>query len=398
MIDDNGNFRFGNRARTRGDIEKEILKYCEKHSVTFDVAWKNMWQEKIFVSALGAPYDLSIEENRDIELKRALLYAVRFDAQSSDLKRKCRKELEVDNDKEIDSKRHDVEFSSALQLCTALETSIYRVYEYYKYGMSEKEKVNYLEQSKEVMIMAHMDAQRCEMNLPLVEARFSAYAAELIRPACGREVIYNKNGFQGVKYRKKLVKKYKELVRSYFSHNAYVVSKSVMIFIPSNLCYKYNFGMGCEHSENCSNESKWHVWLTHWCLKCGSQAIAYSKEKEKKHPYVACKHFRATWAPTVKDYNWENKKYDRPDMDKLIERRNNLRINSQRGRGGRGGPKGRGTRGRGRGYGRGKRFDYGGYDWDYHGDSNNSTPRGAPSGRGRGRGKPKEPKQEQQTE
>ena len=40
MIDENGNFRYGNRAKTRGDVEKDILKYCEKHNVTFDVAWK----------------------------------------------------------------------------------------------------------------------------------------------------------------------------------------------------------------------------------------------------------------------------------------------------------------------------------------------------------------------
>ena len=63
--DEEGTFRLGARAMARGDVERKILEYCKKQKLPFDVAFQRMWKEKQFTTALGTPFDLSIEENRD---------------------------------------------------------------------------------------------------------------------------------------------------------------------------------------------------------------------------------------------------------------------------------------------------------------------------------------------
>ena len=95
FTDEHGNFVGGRRAKTRGDVEKEILKYCERKKLPFDIAYKEMWDEKRFTSALGAPYDLSIDENLDFELHRAFLAATKYDAHGTDLQRKFKQLLEI---------------------------------------------------------------------------------------------------------------------------------------------------------------------------------------------------------------------------------------------------------------------------------------------------------------
>ena len=105
FTDENGNFVLGRRARTRGDVEKDILDYCKRKGLAFDIAFKKMWDEKLFTSSLGAPYDLSVDENLDFELHRAFLFGTRFDAHGTDLQRKFKQLLGVDFGKELDSKR-----------------------------------------------------------------------------------------------------------------------------------------------------------------------------------------------------------------------------------------------------------------------------------------------------
>ena len=184
MLDEDGNSSivFGHRAKAKGDVEKDILKYCEKNGVPFDMAYTKLWENKFFQQSLGIPYDLSIEENLEGELNRALLAAAKHDVHSSDLKRKYKKLLKVDVGKELDSKKQDVEFTSGLQICTAVHASLDRVFQYYKHDMSEKEKLNYCNEMNEVMLKVHMDVQRYEKNLKLVESRMRAFVAEVMRP------------------------------------------------------------------------------------------------------------------------------------------------------------------------------------------------------------------------
>ena len=104
FTDENGNFVGARLAKTRGDVEKEILKYCEQKSLPFDIAFKEMWDDKRFTSALGAPYDLTVEDNSDFELHRAFLVSAKYDAHSSDLQRKFKQMLQVETGKELDSK------------------------------------------------------------------------------------------------------------------------------------------------------------------------------------------------------------------------------------------------------------------------------------------------------
>ena len=103
-----------------------------------------------FTTALGTPYDLSIEENRDLQLKRAYLDAIKLDSQYSDLKDKFKELLEVETGKELDSKRKDVEFSSALQLTIAFQCSLRMFFNYFKFGMSQGDKEKYLEEAQTI--------------------------------------------------------------------------------------------------------------------------------------------------------------------------------------------------------------------------------------------------------
>ena len=261
FTDENGNFIVGRRARARGDVEKEILKYCERKHLPFDIAFKQMWDEKLFTTALGAPYDLSVEENIDFELHRAFLFATRFDAQGSDLQRKFKKLLKVETGKELDSKKNDIEFTSGAQVCAAVDASLYRVYEYYKHDMSEKEKLDYLEQKNQVMLKVHMDVQRHNKNLEFLTSRMRAFTSKVIDPGHGRIVEVNLNGQENNVYDKKLNNVYVKLVRNYLNHNAFVLSKVKMLFIPAGACILFNLGLNCEHSKNCTKESQWHVFF-----------------------------------------------------------------------------------------------------------------------------------------
>ena len=163
--DEEGTWSFGTRAMARGDVERKILEYCKKNKLPFDVAFQKMWKEKQFTTALGAPYDLSIEENRDLQLKRAYLSAIKLDSQYSDLKEQFKTLLGVENGKELDSKRKDVEFSSALQLTIAFQCSLRTFFQYFKFDMSQGDKEKYLEQAQTIMLTLQLDLQRYPQQL-----------------------------------------------------------------------------------------------------------------------------------------------------------------------------------------------------------------------------------------
>ena len=163
--DEEGTWSFGARAMARGDVERKILEYCKKNKLPFDVAFQKMWKEKQFTTALGTPYDLSIEENRDLQLKRAYLSAIKLDSQYSDLKEQFKTLLDVENGKELDSKRKDVEFSSALQLTIAFQCSLRTFFQYFKFDMSQGDKEKYLEQAQTIMLTLQLDLQRYPQQL-----------------------------------------------------------------------------------------------------------------------------------------------------------------------------------------------------------------------------------------
>ena len=399
FTDENGNFVGGRRAKTRGDVEKEILKYCERKSLPFDIAYKEMWDDKMFTSALGAPYDLSIDENLDFELHRAFLAATKYDAHGTDLQRKFKQLLDVEAGKELDSKKSDVTFSSSAQICLAVDTSLHRVYQYYKHDMSEKDRLKYLEQKSEVMLKVHMDAQRYNTNLELLKSRMRAFTTAIMDPSKGRTVLINLNGKQDRTYDKDINSVYKQLVRNYLTHNAYVVTSVKMLFVPANACILFNLGLNCEHSKNCTDESKWHVFFTHWCIPCGPQNLN-EYDEGKVHPLVSCKSFRATWMPCILDSQWQTRAYTRPDMPKMIKARQEKMAQKGGRRGGKGGSRGRGSRG---GYGRGNGSSIAHSDTSFNGASSTADGRGKWPGndqgargqqKGRGRGKKQEPKQE----
>ena len=402
FTDENGNFVMGRHAKTRGDVEKEILKYCERKKLPFDIAFKEMWDDKLFTSALGAPYDLSINDNLDFELHRAFLVATRYDVHSTDLQRKFKQLLKVESGKELDTKKSDVEFYSGDQICLAVDTSLHRVYQYYKHDMSEADRLKYLEQKSEVMLKVHMDAQRYQTNLELLKSRMRAFTTAIMDPAKGRTVLISVDGEQRREYDKDLDVIYKQLVRNYLTHNAYVVTTVKMVYLPAKACILFNLGMNCPHSKNCTIESKWHVFFTHWCFPCGPQDLN-NYDEDKVHPLVACKKFRATWMPCILDSQWQTRSYTRPDMPKMIKARQDKLAQKGGRRGGKGGYRGRGN---GRGYGRGSGTSsvsgapatHGSAPYGGTGDNGSKWPhehggRGQQKS-GRGRGKKVDPKQE----
>ena len=402
LMNSDGEFTFGRRAKTRGDVEGDILKYCKLNKKPFDVAYTEKWENKDFTATLGTPYDLGVDENLESELNRAFLYSVKFDAQGSELKRKFKKLLSVEAGKELDTKKSEIKFTSAMQVCIAVGSSLHRVFLYYEHDMSEQDKIKYLQQKSEVMLKVLMDVHRHELNLELVVSRMRAFTAQTMRPGYGRTVEINLNGKKRNVYDKKLNELYEKEVRRYFNHNTFVVSRIKMIYLPASACIYFNFGMNCDHARNCSEQDKWHKFWTHWCLQCGPQQI-YDYDENEVHPLVACKHFRATWAPALIDPNWNNNSYTRPDMPRMIKYRQQNGRGRGRGRGGRGNSRGRGRGGRG--------GSNGGYNNNnqsgYHNNNNNNNYQGnnqswsqggnneKPQGKGRGGGsKPQETKKE----
>ena len=360
--DEEGAFRFGARAMARGDVEKKILEYCKKNQIPFDVAYAKMWKEKKFTTALGTPYDLSIEENKELQLKRSYLDSIRLDSQYSDIKQKFSTVLEVETGKELDSKRKDVEFSSSLQLIIATQSALRTAYNYFRYDMSMEEREKYLREAGTVMMMLELDLQRYPTQLRFIESRVQAFVAWIFTPKNGRTKITNINGKVTISCDKKLIIKYNELVRGYLNHNVYAAGEAESPFVVPDLCIAYNLGVNCTFGENCKNLKKWHEFFTHWCVRHGRPAL-HKPLNTPRHPLVTCKHFRATWKPVPPPPNAiDNNTYERPDIRKFVANRaTRPGFDSSRGRGGFRGRGGRGGRGRGRG--RGRRFWNDGYSY-----------------------------------
>ena len=358
--DEDGTSGFLRRTRSKGDVEKEVKKYAKLHNLPFDMAFTQMWEEKHFSATLSAPWDLSVADNLEEELNRAFLTALDEAAHSNALKRKYKKMLEVETGKTLDSKKEDLEFATAMQLATAVQSSLHRCYEYYSNDMSDKEKIAFLERSKKVMLRVHMDVQKFERVLEFITSRMKAFVAEVMRPGYGRTVKVDVNGNSTRSYDKDLVDLYDKKVRSYLTHNEFVVSRHQKVYIPGGACWQFNFGLGCIHAQTCTNEAKLHVIMTHWCICCAMGPEDRKGDEEKKvHPMVSCRHFRATWRPTPITPNWDERDFDRPNMEKMIELKQarasfgNRNFNRPNGGGGRyprqgGGNGGRPGRGRGK--------------------------------------------------
>ena len=316
--DEEGTFSFGARAMARGDVERKILDYCKKNKLPFDVAYQKMWKEKKFTTSLGTPFDLSIEENRDLQLKRAYLTSIKLDSQYSDLKEKFTTLLDVENGKELDSKRKDVEFSSGAQLLIAFQCSLRTFFEYFKFDMNQEDKEKFLVQSQTIMLMSQLDLQRYPKQLQFIQNRLKALVTWLFTPGNGRTKVTNVNGKVIFRYDKQLLSKYEELVRGYLNHNAYSLSNVDSQFVVPDLCIAWNLGVNCTYGENCKNLKKWHEFFSHHCFKHGRQAMHLSNN-HPSHPLVTCTNFRATWRPVPPPTTSnENSIYERPDMRKTL--------------------------------------------------------------------------------
>ena len=291
--DEDGTFRFGARAMARGDVERKILEYCKKKKLPFDVAYQQMWKEKKFTTALGTPFDLSIEENRELQLKRAYLNSIKLDSQYSDIKDRFTTLLDVEAGKELDSKRKDVEFSSALQLIIAFQSALRTIYQYLKHDMLDEDKEKFLSQAQTISLMLQLDLQRYPSYLQFIENRLQALIAWVFTPGRGRTKITNVNGKVKIRYDIPLIGKYDELVRGYLNHNAYALSNAHSHFVSPDLCIDWNLGTNCTFGENCKNLKKWHEFFAHHCFKHGRPTLHRATDTPQ-HPLVTCQEFRAT--------------------------------------------------------------------------------------------------------
>ena len=351
--DEEGTFSLGTRAMARGDVERKIMEYCKKNKLPFDVAYQQMWKEKQFTTALGTPYDLTIEENKDLQLKRAYLSSIKLDSQYSDLKEKFITLLDVENGKELDSKRKDVEFSSSLQLIIAMQSALRTFYNYFKFDMIMEDQEKYLFQSQTVMLMLQLDLQRYPKQLQFIHNRLRALTSWLFTPSNGRTKVTNVNGNVKFRYDKDLLKKYQEIVRGYLNHNAYSLSNVESQFVVPDLCIAWNLGVNCTYAENCKNLRKWHEFFSHHCMGHGREALHLPLD-QPRHPLVTCTDFRATWKPVPPPPTGNtNTNYERPDIRKMYATRSSTAAPYFGAFRGRGGYRGRGRGGRGRGRGRG---------------------------------------------
>ena len=229
-----------------------------KKILTFDVAYQKMQKEKQFTTSLGTPYDLSIEENRELQLKRSYLDSVKLDSQHSDLKDKfiIKTLLEVEAGKELDSKRKDVAFSSSLQLIIAFQSSSRTCYRNFMHDMPLEDKEKYLSEAQTISLMLQLDLQRYPTQLQFIENRLNALISQIFTPSNGRTKVTNVNGNVKFEYDKQLLTKYGELVRGYLNHNAYALSNTESHFVVPDLCIQWNLGTNCTFAENCSNLQK----------------------------------------------------------------------------------------------------------------------------------------------
>ena len=362
--DEEGTFRFGARAMARGDVERKILEYCKKHKLPFDVAFQRMWKEKQFTTALGTPFDLSIEENRDLQLKRAYLNSIKLDSQYSDLKSKFTTLLDVENGKELDSKRKDVEFSSGLQLVIAFQSALRSAYQYFQHDMRVQDQELFLQQAQTITLMLSLDLQRYPSQLQFIENRLQELVAWIFTPSTGRTKRTNVNGKSIVEYDKQLLSKYNELVRGYLNHNAYAMSNGESDFVGPDLCIDWNLGVNCTFGENCENLKKWHEFFSHHCMKHG-RPVLHRRIDHPRHPLVECKQFRATWKPVPPPQaGVDNMTFTRPDIRKVLQARANNNNNYNNNNYGFGTGRGRGNyRGRGKGGYRGRGRGRGGKTW-----------------------------------
>ena len=351
--DEEGTFSLGTRAMARGDVERKIMEYCQKNKLPFDVAYQKMWKEKKFTTALGTPYDLSIEENKDLQLKRAYLSSIKLDSQYSDLKEKFMTLLDVENGKELDSRRKDVEFSSSLQLIIAMQSALRTFYNYFKFDMTMEDQEKYLSESQTIMLMLQLDLQRYPKQLQFIHNRLRALISWIFTPSNGRTKVTNVNGSVKFRYDKDLLNKYQEIVRGYLNHNAYSLSNVESQFVVPDLCIAWNLGVNCTFAENCKNLRKWHEFFSHHCMGHERDALHLPIDNPR-HPLVTCTDFRATWKPVPPPPTANaNNTYERPDIRKMTATRSGnpgMYFGPFRGRGG---YRGRGRGGRGRGRGRG---------------------------------------------